>query len=99
MIQSSCELVGSIASLSWGTANDRTVLSIEMTSTGNDSATSDHHGARAGDPPASEGAMGDSRTAQRTARPDALDVLGHQVGDRRLVGGSPPSALWRRRVL
>jgi 16S rRNA A1518/A1519 N6-dimethyltransferase RsmA/KsgA/DIM1 with predicted DNA glycosylase/AP lyase activity len=30
---------------------------------------------------------------------DALDVLGRHVGDRRLVGGSPPSALWRRRVL
>ena len=28
-----------------------------------------------------------------------LDVPGHQVGDRRLIGGSPPSALWRRRVL
>jgi hypothetical protein len=28
-----------------------------------------------------------------------LGVPGHQVGDRRLIGGSPPSALWRRRVL
>ena len=25
-----------------------------------------------------------------------LDVLGRQVGDSRLVGGSPPSAVWRR---
>ncbi len=25
-----------------------------------------------------------------------LDVLGRQVGDRRLIGGWPPSALWRR---
>ena len=25
-----------------------------------------------------------------------LDVLGRHVGDRRLIGGSPPSALWRR---
>jgi hypothetical protein len=29
----------------------------------------------------------------------ALGVLGHQVGDRRLIGGRPPSELWRRRVL
>lgn len=28
-----------------------------------------------------------------------LAVLGHQVGDSRLTGGLPPSALWRRRVL
>jgi hypothetical protein len=28
-----------------------------------------------------------------------LDVSGHQVGGSRRVGGSPPSALWRRRVL
>jgi hypothetical protein len=28
-----------------------------------------------------------------------LGVLSHQVGDSRLTGGSPPSALWRRRVL
>lgn len=28
-----------------------------------------------------------------------LGVLGHQVGDRRLVGGLPPSAVWRRTVL
>jgi EAL domain-containing protein (putative c-di-GMP-specific phosphodiesterase class I) len=28
-----------------------------------------------------------------------LAVPGHQVGDRRLIGGRPPSALWRRRVL
>jgi signal transduction histidine kinase len=28
-----------------------------------------------------------------------LAVLGHQVGDRRLIGGRPPSELWRRRVL
>lgn len=28
-----------------------------------------------------------------------LGVLGHHVGDRRLIGGSPPSALWRRSVL
>jgi DNA-binding CsgD family transcriptional regulator len=33
------------------------------------------------------------------SRREALDVPGHQVGDRRLMGGSPPSALWRRRVL
>jgi hypothetical protein len=26
-------------------------------------------------------------------------VLGHQVGDNRLIGGCPPSALWRREVL
>ena len=26
-------------------------------------------------------------------------VLGRQVGDRRLCGGWPPSAVWRRRVL
>lgn len=30
---------------------------------------------------------------------EALDVPGHQVGDRRLIGGRPPSAVWRRRVL
>jgi FixJ family two-component response regulator len=29
----------------------------------------------------------------------ALAVLGHQVGDRRVMGGCPPRALWRRRVL
>jgi hypothetical protein len=29
----------------------------------------------------------------------ALDVPGHHVGSSRLTGGSPPSALWRRRVL
>jgi hypothetical protein len=29
----------------------------------------------------------------------ALDVPGHEVGYRRLVGGRPPSAVWRRRVL
>lgn len=28
-----------------------------------------------------------------------LAVLGHHVGDRRLIGGSPPSAVCRRRVL
>jgi len=28
-----------------------------------------------------------------------LDVPGHQVGDRRLIGGRPPRALCRRRVL
>lgn len=28
-----------------------------------------------------------------------LDVLGRHVGDSRLIGGSPPSAVWRRRVL
>jgi hypothetical protein len=28
-----------------------------------------------------------------------LGVPGHQVGSSRLTGGSPPSALWRRRVL
>jgi len=38
------------------------------------------------------------RVEELTAR-WALDVLGHQVGDSRLVGGLPPSALWRRRVL
>jgi phosphatidylglycerol---prolipoprotein diacylglyceryl transferase len=38
--------------------------------------------------------------AEAAGDPDAaLDVLGHQVGDRRLVGGRSPSALWRRRVL
>ena len=30
---------------------------------------------------------------------DALAVPGHQVGRRRLIGGLPPSALWRRSVL
>jgi O-acetylserine/cysteine efflux transporter len=30
---------------------------------------------------------------------ERLDVLGHQVGYRRLIGGRPPSAVWRRRVL
>lgn len=34
-----------------------------------------------------------------TAVTSLLDVPGHQVGVRRLTGGSPPSALWRRRVL
>ncbi|AEE46545.1 ATP-binding cassette domain-containing protein [Cellulomonas fimi] len=34
----------------------------------------------------------------RTVR-GALVVLGRQVGDSRLTGGSPPRALWRRRVL
>jgi Na+-driven multidrug efflux pump len=29
----------------------------------------------------------------------ALDVLGHQVGDSRLIGGRPLSAVCRRRVL
>jgi carboxylate-amine ligase len=29
-------------------------------------------------------------------RGDALDVLGHEVHDRRLIGGSPSSAVWRR---
>ena len=34
------------------------------------------------------------------ARPgQELAVLGHQVGDSRLMGGWPPRALWRRRVL
>ena len=28
-----------------------------------------------------------------------LDVPGHHVGYRRLIGGLPPSALWRRTVL
>ncbi|CUR60256.1 hypothetical protein NOCA1200019 [metagenome] len=28
-----------------------------------------------------------------------LDVLGRQVHDNRLIGGSPPMAEWRRRVL
>ena len=31
--------------------------------------------------------------------PSVLGVLGHQVGDSRLIGGWPPSAVWRRRVL
>ena len=30
---------------------------------------------------------------------EPLDVPGHQVGDSRLIGGRPPRALWRRRVL
>jgi uncharacterized caspase-like protein len=30
---------------------------------------------------------------------ERLAVSGHQVGARRLIGGRPPSALWRRRVL
>jgi arginyl-tRNA synthetase len=30
---------------------------------------------------------------------ERLGVPGHQVGSRRLMGGSPPSALWRRSVL
>ena len=38
-------------------------------------------------------ALGDPEAAAR------LGVLGHQVGDSRLIGGRPPSALWRRRVL
>ena len=29
----------------------------------------------------------------------SLAVLGHKVHDSGLTGGSPPSALWRRRVL
>ena len=33
------------------------------------------------------------------AATERLDVLGHQVGDSRLIGGRPPRALWRRRVL
>jgi hypothetical protein len=39
--------------------------------------------------------------SDRAATPEeeALAVLGHQVGDSRLIGGLPPSALWRRRVL
>ena len=32
-------------------------------------------------------------------RDNALDVPGHQVGGSRLIGGLPPSALWRRSVL
>ncbi|ROZ62770.1 hypothetical protein EDL96_08270 [Kocuria soli] len=38
--------------------------------------------------------LGDT-DAWRTTTPP-LDVLGHDVGYRRLVGGSPSSALWRR---
>lgn len=30
---------------------------------------------------------------------EALDVPGDQVGSSRLIGGLPPSALWRRSVL
>jgi glycine/D-amino acid oxidase-like deaminating enzyme len=30
---------------------------------------------------------------------ELLAVLGHQVGDSRLAGGSPSSAVWRRSVL
>ena len=33
------------------------------------------------------------------ARIRALGVPGRQVGDSRLIGGSPPRAVWRRRVL
>lgn len=32
-------------------------------------------------------------------RQDDLGVPGHQVGTSRLIGGLPPSALWRRSVL
>ena len=39
-----------------------------------------------------------ARTGVAPGRRD-LGVPGHQVGARRLIGGSPPSALWRRRVL
>ena len=35
----------------------------------------------------------------RDYQPKDLDVSGRQVGHRRLIGESPPSALWRRRVL
>ena len=45
---------------------------------------------------------GGERPSPGGARPGwrhVLGVLGHLVGGRRLVGGSPPSALWRRRVL
>ena len=37
--------------------------------------------------------------AQAMAQLAALGVLGHQVGDSRLVGGRPPRAVCRRRVL
>ncbi len=44
----------------------------------------------------------DRQAAELTARfgsPARLGVLGHQVGCSRLIGGLPPSALWRRSLL
>jgi hypothetical protein len=40
-------------------------------------------------------AHGHERRAVDTLLPP-LGVPGHHVGDRRLMGGSPPSAVWRR---
>ncbi|MBB3082301.1 hypothetical protein [Geodermatophilus sabuli] len=40
-------------------------------------------------------AQGMPATASDLGR-DHLDVPGHQVGASRLIGGRPPSALWRR---
>ena len=58
--------------------------------------------------PAPSGTPGGPAT-RRSSRPSAdhpaqaaghrLGVPGHHVGDSRLIGGSPPSALWRRQVL
>src|SRR3954467_14434413 len=36
---------------------------------------------------------------RQLVRYSVLVVPGHQVGARRLIGGRPPRALWRRRVL
>ena len=36
---------------------------------------------------------------QMVQQRDDLGVLGRQVGDTRLVGARPPSAVWRRAVL
>ena len=41
-----------------------------------------------------EAAEGEVRAAIAALR--ALGVRGHQVGDSRLTGGNPPSAVWRR---
>ena len=38
-------------------------------------------------------------TQTRRGKGNALVVPGHQVGSSRLMGGRPPSALWRRSVL
>ena len=49
-------------------------------------------------PAAATGLRQDSKAQAEQVRSIAVErlgVLGHQVGDSRLIGGRPPSALWR----
>ena len=49
--------------------------------------------------PLTTGGFARLRCPRCPARQHCLGVPGHQVGSNRLMGGRPPSAVWRRRVL